>query len=435
MSFNQYDEPPRDRKTMTTLTKQSLLDQAQALEDAASMVEQRHSKDSVGGICFAIRDKARHFRTQAAVLPTEQQGEWVMVPMEPTPEMFDAGFNALEKQYQSEPLDDAVAKVSHVYRAMLSALPPPALMEVTESVARFITPLQYLIDAIDIMRDGPDDSDEAMAEGKLADAYKLAKEALSGSTELALNVKHRDCHLAADAFWAYWRENGETHKHGYYESTWGAINCALRLLGVIPHQYGRPKPTRDWIQSISNAESSPQPAIGQGDPQAAIADAPEAGPVAWIDPHMLAALIRCQRRQLPCVATVCETEYNKNQIALFTAPQAKAASAEREEPTRQGTDRLPDGWLVNYYELTTSGTKRNVICCSLEPAAPTILTQQEPEIESRTLISAKPLYLAPAQPGELQRAVGLLKQAQESLRTTDVSVANQIAAFLSQQDG
>lgn len=33
---------------------------------------------------------------------------------------------------------------------------------------------------------------------------------------------------AADAFWKYWRENGETHIHGYYESTWGAINQALR---------------------------------------------------------------------------------------------------------------------------------------------------------------------------------------------------------------
>lgn len=38
----------------------------------------------------------------------------------------------------------------------------------------------------------------------------------------------RPTHEAADAFWAYWRENGETHKHGYYESTWGAINRALR---------------------------------------------------------------------------------------------------------------------------------------------------------------------------------------------------------------
>ena len=34
-------------------------------------------------------------------------------------------------------------------------------------------------------------------------------------------------HEAANAFWLYWRENGETHKHGFYESTWGAINAAL----------------------------------------------------------------------------------------------------------------------------------------------------------------------------------------------------------------
>lgn len=26
-----------------------------------------------------------------------------------------------------------------------------------------------------------------------------------------------------EAFWKHWRENGETHKHGFYESTWGAI--------------------------------------------------------------------------------------------------------------------------------------------------------------------------------------------------------------------
>lgn len=43
-------------------------------------------------------------------------------------------------------------------------------------------------------------------------------------------------HEAADAFWRYWRENGETHKHGYYESTWGAINAALA------HGYTPPAP-------------------------------------------------------------------------------------------------------------------------------------------------------------------------------------------------
>lgn len=47
-------------------------------------------------------------------------------------------------------------------------------------------------------------------------------------------------HEAADAFWAYWRENGETHKHGYYESTWGAINKALAFGWVAPDQGRRP---------------------------------------------------------------------------------------------------------------------------------------------------------------------------------------------------
>lgn len=51
-------------------------------------------------------------------------------------------------------------------------------------------------------------------------------------SHVALNVRHPDCHKAADAFWDYWRANGETHKHGYYESTWGAINRALIVVGV-----------------------------------------------------------------------------------------------------------------------------------------------------------------------------------------------------------
>ena len=54
---------------------------------------------------------------------------------------------------------------------------------------------------------------------------------------LALNVRNQDCHKAADAFWKYWNEYGETHKHGYYESTWGAINQALRTVGVVEHEY------------------------------------------------------------------------------------------------------------------------------------------------------------------------------------------------------
>lgn len=40
----------------------------------------------------------------------------------------------------------------------------------------------------------------------------------------------RPSHEAAIAFWDYWKLNGETHKHGFYESTWGAINRALRAV-------------------------------------------------------------------------------------------------------------------------------------------------------------------------------------------------------------
>ena len=41
-------------------------------------------------------------------------------------------------------------------------------------------------------------------------------------------------HLSDRAgFLKYWRENGETHKHGYYESTWGAINAALNSTGQL----------------------------------------------------------------------------------------------------------------------------------------------------------------------------------------------------------
>jgi hypothetical protein len=59
--------------------------------------------------------------------------------------------------------------------------------------------------------------------------------------EVALNTRHPDCHKAAHAFWQYWMENGVPHKHGYYESTWGAINQALRYVGVVPHRYSKPR--------------------------------------------------------------------------------------------------------------------------------------------------------------------------------------------------
>jgi hypothetical protein len=48
---------------------------------------------------------------------------FVMVPMEPTPQMVTAGFMAREKQYAPEPLDDFVASSRAIYRAMLAAAP------------------------------------------------------------------------------------------------------------------------------------------------------------------------------------------------------------------------------------------------------------------------------------------------------------------------
>ncbi len=44
---------------------------------------------------------------------------------------------------------------------------------------------------------------------------------MSDNTKLPLS------HEACDAFWEYWNDNGLTGKHGYYESTWGAIQAYL----------------------------------------------------------------------------------------------------------------------------------------------------------------------------------------------------------------
>ncbi len=34
---------------------------------------------------------------------------------------------------------------------------------------------------------------------------------------------------ACDAFWESWEENGATHKHGYYESTWMAVRAYMAV--------------------------------------------------------------------------------------------------------------------------------------------------------------------------------------------------------------
>jgi len=105
---------------------------------------------------------------------------------------------------------------------------------------------------------------EAKAEAIAAWTRRAPPEpaALPPKERLALNVRHPDCHKAADAFWTYWAENGETHKRGYYESTWGAINRALRTVGVVEHG---PSPAATVKDSLT--------------PDAAPSVAPE--PVAW----------------------------------------------------------------------------------------------------------------------------------------------------------
>lgn len=65
----------------------------------------------------------------------------------------------------------------------------------------------------------------------LESAMNLAYQA--GALAERENIKILPEHEVADAFWNHWKENGETHKHGYYESTWGAINAALKCAAAI----------------------------------------------------------------------------------------------------------------------------------------------------------------------------------------------------------
>ena len=68
----------------------------------------------------------------------------------------------------------------------------------------------------------------------LADKVRSGRASRQECESYVAAVEHRylrvsPTHEAADAFWKYWRANGETHHHGYYESTWGAINAALNV--------------------------------------------------------------------------------------------------------------------------------------------------------------------------------------------------------------
>jgi hypothetical protein len=82
---------------------------------------------------------------------------------------------------------------------------------------------------------------QAESNGPFCDDNSCDGSCETAHQEIALNTTHKDCHKAADAFWQYWRENGVPHKKGYYESTWGAINQALRYVGVKPHVYLKPR--------------------------------------------------------------------------------------------------------------------------------------------------------------------------------------------------
>jgi hypothetical protein len=88
--------------------------------------------------------------------------------------------------------------------------------------------------------------------------YPLSALTAEAGKDVALNTMHVKCHEAANAFWNYWNANGETHRHGYYESTWGAINHALRVVGVVPYDYGN-APAPNVRGSLGPTETPPNP--------------------------------------------------------------------------------------------------------------------------------------------------------------------------------
>ena len=72
---------------------------------------------------------------------------------------------------------------------------------------------------------GPMDSGDALKYTQSVANLANARSCIMGY--MSENLLVRPIHEVADAFWDYWRENGETHKHGHYEATWGALNAAL----------------------------------------------------------------------------------------------------------------------------------------------------------------------------------------------------------------
>ena len=70
-----------------------------------------------------------------------------------------------------------------------------------------------------------------------------------------MKLRINPTHEAADAFWKYWKENnGESYHHGYYESTWGAINAALNVAGLAPPE--GPPWTMEMVQIATKMAKS-----------------------------------------------------------------------------------------------------------------------------------------------------------------------------------
>lgn len=67
--------------------------------------------------------------------------------------------------------------------------------------------------------------------GEWNDDHPLNKRSTADAEYNRLFSPNINQHHVADAFWSAWKENGETHKHGYFESTWIALRAALRAAG------------------------------------------------------------------------------------------------------------------------------------------------------------------------------------------------------------
>jgi len=113
-----------------------------------------------------------------------------------------------------------------------AGMPQPALWERSRIAADFLRQCAEAKPAFYVHRRGHDDEELVHAEAVNGHCAECEPLYLHPAPQPNWQpVPPRACIKptikAADAFWRHWRENGETHKHGYYESTWGAINAAL----------------------------------------------------------------------------------------------------------------------------------------------------------------------------------------------------------------